>query len=68
MVGGNIMSNHEIEFGEYQYGFKDKDVSVFRAEKGLTREIVENRGSGPASDPAGSAPDSLPGRPAPHSG
>ena len=42
MVGGNIMSNHEIEFGEYQYGFKDKDVSVFRAEKGLTREIVEN--------------------------
>lgn len=26
---------------EYQYGFRDKDVSVFRTEKGLTREIVE---------------------------
>ncbi len=27
--------------GEYKYGFSDKDVSVFRSERGLTREIVE---------------------------
>ncbi|MED4729261.1 FeS cluster assembly protein SufB [compost metagenome] len=26
---------------EYQYGFHDKDISVFRAKKGLTKEIVE---------------------------
>ena len=26
---------------EYKYGFKDKDVSVFRAEKGLSPEIVK---------------------------
>lgn len=26
---------------EYQYGFHDKDISVFRAQKGLTKEIVE---------------------------
>lgn len=26
---------------EYQYGFRDEDVSIFRAKKGLTREIVE---------------------------
>ena len=26
---------------EYQYGFHDKDVSVFRAKRGLTREVVE---------------------------
>ncbi|MFK4997317.1 Fe-S cluster assembly protein SufB [Bacillus sp. N9] len=27
--------------GDYKYGFSDKDVSVFRSERGLTREIVE---------------------------
>jgi|SRR5690625_704 len=27
--------------GEYKYGFHDKDVSVFRTEKGLTRKVVE---------------------------
>ena len=26
---------------EYKYGFRDKDVSVFRAEKGLSPEIVK---------------------------
>ncbi|OEF99400.1 Fe-S cluster assembly protein SufB [Vulcanibacillus modesticaldus] len=26
---------------EYKYGFKDEDVSIFRSEKGLTREVVE---------------------------
>ena len=41
MVGGKIMTKKAPEIGEYQYGFKDQDVSVFRAEKGLTREIVE---------------------------
>ncbi len=29
------------EMEEYKYGFHDKDVSVFRSGKGLTREIVE---------------------------
>lgn len=29
------------EIGEYEYGFNDGDVSVFRSERGLTREIVE---------------------------
>ncbi|WP_027415260.1 Fe-S cluster assembly protein SufB [Aneurinibacillus terranovensis] len=35
------MSKKAPELQEYQYGFHDKDVSVFRAKKGLTREIVE---------------------------
>ena len=29
------------EMGDYKYGFVDKDVSVFRSERGLTKEIVE---------------------------
>lgn len=29
------------EMGDYKYGFADKDVSVFRSERGLTKEIVE---------------------------
>lgn len=29
------------EIEEYQYGFRDRDVSVYRAKRGLTREIVE---------------------------
>ena len=29
------------EIGDYKYGFADKDVSVLRSERGLTREIVE---------------------------
>jgi Fe-S cluster assembly protein SufB len=29
------------ELAEYQYGFRDKDVSVFRSKKGLSREVVE---------------------------
>ncbi|EUJ44642.1 Fe-S cluster assembly protein SufB [Listeria booriae] len=28
------------EIGEYQYGFHDKDTSVFRTERGLTEDIV----------------------------
>lgn len=27
--------------GEYKYGFRDRDVSVFRTERGLTRKVVE---------------------------
>lgn len=29
------------DIGEYKYGFHDKDVSIFRSERGLTKEIVE---------------------------
>lgn len=29
------------EIGDYRYGFRDKDVSVFRTERGLTRKVVE---------------------------
>ena len=29
------------DIGEYKYGFADKDVSIFRSERGLTKEIVE---------------------------
>ncbi|RKD21733.1 Fe-S cluster assembly protein SufB [Ammoniphilus oxalaticus] len=35
------MAKKMPELSEYQYGFYDKDVSVFRTEKGLTKEIVE---------------------------
>lgn len=30
------------EIGDYKYGFRDKDVSVYRAERGLTKEVVED--------------------------
>lgn len=35
------MAKQLPEIEEYQYGFHDKDVSVFRSKRGLTREIVE---------------------------
>lgn len=35
------MTNKIPEIGDYKYGFHDGDVSVFRSERGLTREIVE---------------------------
>ncbi|MFA8437393.1 Fe-S cluster assembly protein SufB [Pueribacillus sp. YX66] len=35
------MAKKMPDIGEYKYGFRDKDVSVFRSERGLTREIVE---------------------------
>src|SRR5699024_3211914 len=28
------------DVGEYKYGFHDKDVSIFRSDRGLTEEIV----------------------------
>ncbi|MGO4888905.1 Fe-S cluster assembly protein SufB [Anaerobacillus sp. MEB173] len=35
------MAKKMPEIGEYKYGFSDKDVSIFRSKKGLTKEIVE---------------------------
>ncbi|GAA0588848.1 Fe-S cluster assembly protein SufB [Virgibacillus siamensis] len=35
------MAKNMPELEEYKYGFHDKDVSVFRSGKGLTREVVE---------------------------
>ncbi|MBD7986165.1 Fe-S cluster assembly protein SufB [Sporosarcina sp. Sa2YVA2] len=35
------MAKKMPDIGDYKYGFHDKDVSVFRSERGLTREIVE---------------------------
>ena len=36
-----MLNKNEEMFTEYQYGFSDKDVSIFKTEKGLTKEIVE---------------------------
>lgn len=35
------MAKKMPDVGEYKYGFSDKDVSIFRSERGLTKEIVE---------------------------
>ncbi|KHE72035.1 Fe-S cluster assembly protein SufB [Halobacillus sp. BBL2006] len=35
------MAKKAPEVGEYQYGFHEKDVSIFRTQKGLTKEVVE---------------------------
>ncbi|SFS63624.1 Fe-S cluster assembly protein SufB [Marininema halotolerans] len=35
------MAKQMPDMSDYQYGFHDKDVSVFRSKRGLTREIVE---------------------------
>ena len=35
------MAKKMPDIGDYKYGFADKDVSVFRSERGLTKEIVE---------------------------
>lgn len=35
------MNKNEEMFSEYQYGFSDVDVSIFKTEQGLTKEIVE---------------------------
>ncbi|SDH69198.1 Fe-S cluster assembly protein SufB [Alteribacillus bidgolensis] len=34
------MAKKMPEIGEYQYGFHDKDVSIFRSERGLTENVV----------------------------
>lgn len=36
-----MMAKKMPEIGDYKYGFHDKDVSIFRSKRGLTREIVE---------------------------
>lgn len=35
------MAKKMPDIGDYKYGFKDKDVSIFRSKRGLTKEIVE---------------------------
>ncbi|WP_087972675.1 Fe-S cluster assembly protein SufB [Oceanobacillus rekensis] len=35
------MAKNMPEIDEYKYGFADKDVSVFRTERGLTKKVVE---------------------------
>ncbi|MFD2045142.1 Fe-S cluster assembly protein SufB [Ornithinibacillus salinisoli] len=35
------MAKNMPEIDEYKYGFSDKDVSIFRTERGLTRKVVE---------------------------
>ena len=35
------MAKKMPEIGDYKYGFKERDISVFRTERGLTKEIVE---------------------------
>jgi Fe-S cluster assembly protein SufB len=35
------MAKNMPEIEDYKYGFQDRDVSVFRSGKGLTREVVE---------------------------
>ena len=40
MNGGDNMAKKMPEIGDYKYGFHDKDVSIFRSERGLTEEIV----------------------------
>ncbi len=35
------MAKEMPDIGEYKYGFHDRDVSVFRTERGLTKKVVE---------------------------
>ena len=35
------LNKNEEMFTDYQYGFSDKDVSIFKTDKGLTKEIVK---------------------------
>lgn len=35
------MAKNAPEIGEYKYGFHDRDISIFRTEKGLTKAVVE---------------------------
>ncbi|UOQ46032.1 Fe-S cluster assembly protein SufB [Halobacillus salinarum] len=34
------MAKKAPEVGEYQYGFHEKDISIFRTQRGLTKEVV----------------------------
>jgi Fe-S cluster assembly protein SufB len=33
--------NEQLPSSEYQFGFHDEDVSLYKTKKGITREIVE---------------------------
>ena len=35
------MAKKMPDIGDYKYGFADKDVSVFRSERGLTRKSLK---------------------------
>ncbi|MGJ9457510.1 Fe-S cluster assembly protein SufB [Oceanobacillus sp. CF4.6] len=35
------MAKNMPEIDEYKYGFHDKDISIFRTERGLTKKVVE---------------------------
>ena len=35
------MAKKMPDIGDYKYGFADRDVSIFRSKRGLTKEIVE---------------------------
>lgn len=35
------MAKKAPDVGEYQYGFHEKDVSIFRSERGLTENVVK---------------------------
>lgn len=41
MNGGEMMAKNMPEIGDYEFGFHDKDVSIFRTERGLTPAIVK---------------------------
>ena len=36
----SLEDQKELLEGEYQYGFRDEDVSIFSTGKGLTEEVV----------------------------
>ena len=36
-----MVAKPQIDIGEYQYGFRDEEDYVFKSERGLTRETVE---------------------------
>ena len=36
-----MTDNINIPKDEYKYGFADKDVSIYRTKKGISKEIVE---------------------------
>lgn len=35
------MAKKMPDVGEYKYGFSDKDVSIFRSERGLTKRSLK---------------------------
>jgi Fe-S cluster assembly protein SufB len=37
----SVAQEYLPDLSEYKYGFRDKDVSVYRAKRGLSREVVE---------------------------